>query len=449
MEGWISKPCSGYNQIKLDKIDIPKVSFISDFGVFCYLVMEFGLKNAGATYQSRSDGLKEDASLLKRWFYPGQATKAGDLQAHKIEVLMNQPLRNIIQSPKASSRLIKWAIELGEFDIKYKPRMKIKSQSLADFMVECTIPNQEVGGQRDTEAQGMEEKEDNEGRQNNNKEFLVPYFDGASKANSSGAGLVLQSLDGFLIEYDMKLDFPTTNNEAKYEALIAGLGLAGTLKVKNLKVCGDLKLVVSLVKREEENAKADVLSKFASSEIEESSGSMYFRVLKTRSIDVKLISPIGLEGSWIDPIKAHLQTGWLSSDVVEARKLSLHALRYSLIDGILYKRSFIVPYLGCLRPDEAQLSLDEVYEGICGQHLGGRALAHKITRLGFYWPEMMAGSKGYVKRCDRCQKHAPVVRQPPEMLTSINSPIPLAIWGMDFSGLPNGHCSKEVLDCSN
>ncbi|KAL8105088.1 hypothetical protein AgCh_029034 [Apium graveolens] len=274
-------------------------------------------------------------------------------QAHQIEVLTNQPLRNIIHSPKASGRLIKWSIELGEFDL-------------------------------------------------------------------NGAGLVLQSLDGFLIEYAMKLDFPTTNNEAEYEALIAGLGLAGTLRVKNLRVHGDSKLIISQVKGEfeakddtmakyvrlvravmtqfnechvehiprEENAKADALSKFASSEVEESSRSVYFRVLKTRSIDVKFVAPI---------------------------------------DGILYKRSFVVPYLRCLRPDEARLALEEVHEGICGQHLGGRALAHKITYLGFYWPEMMADAKEYVKKCDRCQKHAPIVRQPPEMLTSINSPIPFAM----------------------
>ena len=43
-------------------------------------------------------------------------------QAHKIEVLTDQPLRNIMHSPKGSGRLIKWAIELGEFDIKYKAR---------------------------------------------------------------------------------------------------------------------------------------------------------------------------------------------------------------------------------------------------------------------------------------------------------------------------------------
>ena len=45
---------------------------------------------------------------------------------------------------------------MGEFDIKYKPRTTIKAQALADFVVECTIPNQEVGGQEDNIAQDKE-----------------------------------------------------------------------------------------------------------------------------------------------------------------------------------------------------------------------------------------------------------------------------------------------------
>ena len=60
----------------------------------------------------------------------------------------------------------------------------------------------------------------------------------------------MQSPDGFTIEYALKLDFPTTNNEAEYEALIAGLGLARILRVKNLKVCGDSRLVISQVNGE-------------------------------------------------------------------------------------------------------------------------------------------------------------------------------------------------------
>ena len=53
-----------------------------------------------------------------------------------------------MHNPKANERLVKWAIDLGEFDIKYKPRTTIKAETLADFMVECTIANQEVGGGR-------------------------------------------------------------------------------------------------------------------------------------------------------------------------------------------------------------------------------------------------------------------------------------------------------------
>ena len=382
-------------------------------------------------------------------------------QAHQIEVLTDQPLRNIMHSPKASGRLIKWAVELGKFDIKYKPRTAIKAQALADFLVECTINNQEVGGQ---EQEMIEEsKKDKE----EPKEYWLLFFDGASKTNGSGAGILLQSPDGsFKVEYAIKLDFPTTNNEAEYEALIAGLGLARTMRVKNLKVYGDSRLVVLQVNGEfeareenmmkylriakaqmthfeecqveyvprEENTKADALSQFASSDTEVGSGSIYYQVLKAPSIEAKLLAPITTGSTWIDPIRMHLESGWTPSNEEEARKLRMRSLKYALIEGTLYKKSFVIPYLKCLRPEEAQEALKEVHEGICGQHLGARALAHKVTRLGFYWPEMIKDAKDYVKKCDRCQRFVPVVRQPPEMLTSINTPIPFAMWGMYILG---------------
>nr|XP_017227761.1 PREDICTED: uncharacterized protein LOC108203368 [Daucus carota subsp. sativus] len=379
-------------------------------------------------------------------------------QSHKIEVLTDQPLRNVIYSPKASGRLIKWAIELGEFDIRYKPRTAIKAQALADFLVECTINNKEVGGQEDKGEEPTKEEKP--------KEYWLLFFDWASKTKGSGAGLVLQSPDGFTVEYAIKLDFPTTNNEAEYEALIAGLGLARTLRVKNLKVCGDSKLVVFQVNDEfearedtmlrylrivktqmtlfeeciveyvprEENTKADALSQFASSDDEVCSGSVYYQVMRTPSIDAKLVAPIDTGATWMDEIKLYLKSGHLPTNADDARKLQVRALKYVLIEGILYRKSFVIPYLRCLRPDEAREALREVHEGVCGQHLGGRALAHKITRLGFYWPDMLKQAQEYVKRCDRCQRFAPIVRQPPEMLTTINTPIPFAMWGMDILG---------------
>ena len=46
--------------------------------------------------------------------------------AHLIEVLTNYPLRQVLQKPETSGRLLKWAIKLGKFDVNYRPRTVIK-----------------------------------------------------------------------------------------------------------------------------------------------------------------------------------------------------------------------------------------------------------------------------------------------------------------------------------
>ncbi|KAK3005034.1 hypothetical protein RJ639_016773 [Escallonia herrerae] len=61
-------------------------------------------------------------------------------QSHTITVLTDKPLRRILHKPDLSGRLIAWSVELGEFDIHYRPRPSIKGQALADFIVECTLP---------------------------------------------------------------------------------------------------------------------------------------------------------------------------------------------------------------------------------------------------------------------------------------------------------------------
>ena len=112
-------------------------------------------------------------------------------------------------------------------------------------------------------GQENDKKEGNTGKKEGmpQKEFWLLYFDGASKTNTSGAGLVLRSPQGFAIEYTIKLEFSTTNNEAEYEALIAGLGQAKMLRVKNLKICGDSRLVVSQINGEYE-ARDETMKKY-------------------------------------------------------------------------------------------------------------------------------------------------------------------------------------------
>ena len=58
---------SGYNQIKMAPEDIEKTTFVTQGGTFCYKVMPFGLKNAGATYQRAMVALFHD--MCDRWIW--------------------------------------------------------------------------------------------------------------------------------------------------------------------------------------------------------------------------------------------------------------------------------------------------------------------------------------------------------------------------------------------
>ena len=60
-------------------------------------------------------------------------------QAHIIEIPIEHPMKQVLHKRETSGRLTKWAIELSEFDIRYKPRRAIKGQILANFVLEFTI----------------------------------------------------------------------------------------------------------------------------------------------------------------------------------------------------------------------------------------------------------------------------------------------------------------------
>jgi len=60
--------------------------------------------------------------------------------AHKILVLIDQPLKNVLQKLDASGRLLKWVVELSHYDLAFKPRWPIKALALSDFLAENTTP---------------------------------------------------------------------------------------------------------------------------------------------------------------------------------------------------------------------------------------------------------------------------------------------------------------------
>lgn len=78
------------------------------------------------------------------------------------------------------------------------------------------------------------------------------------------------------------------------------------------------------------------------------------------------------------------------------------ANRFTLLNDLLYKRDFSLPYLRCVEQDEARYILEEVHEGIYRDHSRARSLVGKITKVGYFWPTMQIEVKEFVKKCDRC-----------------------------------------------
>ena len=61
-------------------------------------------------------------------------------QTHANIVMMDQPSKNSMSKPDVARRMVQWAIELSQFDVKHKPKIVIKAQALTDFIVEFMLP---------------------------------------------------------------------------------------------------------------------------------------------------------------------------------------------------------------------------------------------------------------------------------------------------------------------
>ena len=70
---------------------------------------------------------------------------------------------------------------------------------------------------------------------------------GSSYVDGSGTGLILTSLDGTEYTYALRFEFISTNNEAEYEAILAGLRIATQMGVRNLEANVDSRLVANHV----------------------------------------------------------------------------------------------------------------------------------------------------------------------------------------------------------
>ncbi|GKE75664.1 reverse transcriptase domain-containing protein [Tanacetum coccineum] len=158
-------------------------------------------------------------------------------QAYPIRILTNKPIKQIPARPEKSGRIAKWAIELGEHDIKFRGRYYVKGQILADFLAETpSVEDEEMEAKKATDEESKSEN------------MWKLYTDGTSSFDGSEAGMVLVSPEGKKYTYALRFEFKTTNNEAEYDALLAGLRIATGMNVQDLSIFIDSQLVSNQVK---------------------------------------------------------------------------------------------------------------------------------------------------------------------------------------------------------
>jgi ribonuclease HI len=342
--------------------------------------------------------------------------------------------------------MLKWSLELSEFDIRYESRKALKAQVLADFIAEMTLSV------------------------TSGKNKWTIFVDGSSNSKGSGAGIILENEEGVLVEVSLELSFQTTNNQAEYEAFLAGLRLAEDIGAEEVKIYTDSQLVASQVSGEyqakderlaeyltlikgrlakfkrvevqhvprEHNSRSDVLSKLASTKRKKGRNQSLIQETLSKSsieetLEVMLVCEINAN-SWMTPVLRFLRSGETPNDPKEAAKTRRRACSYVLVNDQLYRRGFAIPLLKCVEEKKVDYVLTEIHEGINGQHIGGRSLARKALRARYYWPSMQTNAKEHVKKCDKCQRHGDMHLAPPNELKSLSSPWPFAWWGMDILG---------------
>nr|GEZ78349.1 reverse transcriptase domain-containing protein [Tanacetum cinerariifolium] len=207
------------------------------------------------------------------------------------------------------------------------------------------------------------------------------FTDGASSRKGSGAGLVLIGGSGIEYTYALRLTFPSTNNEAEYEALLTGLRIARQMNISNIEVKVDSKIVACQINENYEATKDSMIKDMAKAK-EYASGFKSFSIENIpRNMNQK-------------------------ADVLS--KLAYVAFNYLM--------------------NEANYGIREIHIGSYGMHVGPRTVVRKAVRQGYYWSTMHEDAKKEVKKCDPCQIHALVPRLLKTLMTSIMAPWPFYQW---------------------
>nr|GEU61092.1 reverse transcriptase domain-containing protein [Tanacetum cinerariifolium] len=294
----------GYHQIQLAEADEEKTDFHTGQRVYCYTKMPFDLKNAGATYQRLIDQafkgqIGRNIEVYVDDFVVKIYTEA-EMMRDIEETFRTLRKVNMKLNPKKCSFGLAEGVFLG-------PRTSVKGQILADFLIEMTGDVSQAVPTAETK-----------------KEPWMLFIDGSSCMDGSGT-------------YVAKED-----NMIKYLEIVKGL------------VSGFTTFSISQVPRSK-NKKADVLSKIASTSFAHLSKQVLVEVLENISIKEKEVAVVIKEDgpTWMTRLVDYLKGGVLPGD----KKAPPQGSSIRVNGGVLYRRSFLTPWLRCVGPLQAEYAL--------------------------------------------------------------------------------------------
>nr|GEU51094.1 reverse transcriptase domain-containing protein [Tanacetum cinerariifolium] len=340
----------GYHQIQMAEQDEEKTAFHTSHGVYCYTKMPFSLKKAGATYQrlvdkafdkqiGRNLEIYVDDLVIKRHIniaatrYRRDVPHCGfnDRKRHS----PNTGLFCELSTAYSRAKLYP--------NRKASPCASLRSQEAAQILPGASHRGHhrpahqasDVTSQRDFLVEKPDDAPPEASVIETPQEPWTLFTDGSSCVDGSGARLILTSPEGTEFTYALSVDSKVVANQ-----------VLGTYVAKEENMVKYLAKAKSLI------------SSFANF-------SVLVEVLKEISIQEEEVATVVEEEgpTWMTPIMKCLKDGALPGDRKEASKLRIKARQYELWEGVLYRRSFLKPWLRCFRPLQADYVIQKIHEG--------------------------------------------------------------------------------------
>ncbi|XP_057482051.1 uncharacterized protein LOC130768985 [Actinidia eriantha] len=417
-------------------------------------------------------------------------------QAHPISVYTEYPLKDILLKVDLTGRLSKWSLELGQFDIKFSPRMAIKGQVLADIVVEFSLrlesPEQnqskppqaeddnlrgvspelqELNGNTEVDP-GPPEGDGTSDSREGTKDIIEPpqtdptlvwevHVDRAKNSQGTGARVVLKSLEGETFEQCLRFSFPATNNEAEYKALIVGLRSASKFGVRDLCIYSDSKLVVNQVmgKFEARGIKMAKYLRMAKSLINE------FRTFKTKQVGRELNAHADSLAALAAIFEGEIGRT-IAVDIISIP--SIEYMQESVMVNTELGPSWMDPIVNYLRTDKLPDDKMEAHRIRIKAVRFWISPSKDLYKRSYQGPYLLcvhpsliedvlyeihegicglhSGGRSLAHRALSQGKGGLTCRRMPRDLTPLTSPWPFAQWGMDIVGvLPRALGNKRFL----